>query len=282
MGRNPFEVLKFRSHVLVAFVISNLLVGVLYGVLEYQQLLPWPLHDKLWMPVQFMMIFGLVCGVLLTTGRRAGLRLARLFGPPPRFPWAYGILLISSMLIFSFSSFLLLFYPISLFAPGFVEERLTEQLLNVETAAPELYRYLMLFVVLVFAPIAEEFVFRGVLLQRWAVRWNLPVGVIMSSVLFGMLHINNPMGLTMFGVIMALLYIRTRSLWVPIIAHALNNVVSVAPELFSSSPQTFNIGDFQQTWWVGLIGLCLAAPTLGHFIYNSWPQKNTQPPYFRE
>ncbi|ESA32381.1 abortive infection protein [Leptolyngbya sp. Heron Island J] len=282
MGRNPFEVLKFRTHVLVAFIISNLLVGIVYGVLEYQQLLPWPLSDRLWMPIQFMIIFGLVCGVLLTTGRRAGLRLTRVFGPPPRFPWAYGILLIASMLIFSFSSFLLLFYPISLFAPGFVEERLTEQLLNVETAAPELYRYLMLFVVLVFAPITEEFVFRGVLLQRWAVRWNLPVGVIMSSVLFGMLHINNPMGLTMFGVIMALLYIRTRSLWVPIIAHALNNVVSVTPELFSTSSQTFNIEDFQQTWWIGLVGVCLAAPTLGHFIYKSWPQKNTQPPYFRE
>ena len=282
MGRNPFEVLKFRTHVLVAFILSNLLVGIVYGVLDYQRLLPWPLSDRLWMPIQFMLIFGLVCGVLLTAGYRAGLRLTRVFGPPPRFPWAYGILLIVSMLIFSFSSFLLLFYPISLFAPGFVEERLTEQLLNVETVAPELYRYLMLFVVLVFAPITEEFVFRGVLLQRWAVRWNLPVGVIMSSVLFGMLHINNPMGLTMFGVIMALLYIRTRSLWVPIIAHALNNVVSVAPELFSTSPQTFNIGDFQQTWWVGLIGMGLAAPTLGHFIYKSWPQRNTQPPYFRE
>lgn len=282
MGRNPFEVLKFRTHVLVAFIISNLLVGAVCGVLEYRQLLPWPLHDKLWMPVQFMLVFGLVCSVLIMTGQRVGLRLTRLFGPSPRFPLPYGLLLIVSMLIFSFSSFLLLFYPISLFAPGFVEERLTEQLLNVETVAPELYRYLMLFVVLVFAPIAEEFVFRGVLLQRWAVRWNLPIGIILSSVLFGILHINNPMGLTMFGVIMALLYVRTRSLWVPIIAHALNNVVSVAPEVFSSAPQTFDISDFQQTWWVGLIGVCLAAPTLTHFIYNSWPQKNTRAPYFWE
>ena len=281
-GRNPFEVLKFRTHVLIAFIASNLLVGAIYGVLEYQQLLPWPLQDKLWLPVQFMMIFGLVCAVLIATGHYAGLRLTRLFGPRPRFPWAYGLLLIISMLIFSFSSFLLLFYPISLVAPGFVEERLTEQLLSVETAAPELYRYLMLFVVIVFAPVAEEFVFRGVLLQRWAVRWNLPVGIILSSILFGMLHINNPLGLTMFGVIMALLYIRTRSLWAPIIAHALNNIVSVTPELLASTPQTFDIGDFQQTWWFGLIGLCLAAPTLGHFIYNSWPHKTTRPPYFWE
>ncbi len=87
MGRNPFEVLKFRTHVLVAFIISNLLVGIVTGILEYSQLLPWPLHDKLWIPVQFMLIFGLVCSVLLTAGRGAGLRLAHLFGPPPRFPW---------------------------------------------------------------------------------------------------------------------------------------------------------------------------------------------------
>ncbi|MEM1238741.1 MAG: type II CAAX endopeptidase family protein [Cyanobacteria bacterium P01_H01_bin.26] len=282
MGLNPFEILKFRTHVLVTFIVSNLLVGTVYAVLEYQQLLPWPLNDKLWIPVQFMLIFGLVCAVLFATGRRAGLQLARLFGPPPRFPWAYGFLLISSVLIFSFSSFLLLFYPVSLVAPDFVEARLTEQLLSVETVSPDLYRYLMLFVVIVFAPIAEEFVFRGILLQRWAVRWNLPAGIVLSSVLFGLLHINNPIGLTMFGVVMALLYIRTRSLWVPIIAHALNNIVAVAPELLSSSPQTFDIGDFQQSWWVGLIGLCLAAPTLGHFIYKNWPQRHTRPPYFWE
>ena len=68
MGLNPFEILKFRTHVLVTFIVSDLLVGTVYAVLEYNQLLPWPLDDKLWIPVQFMLIFGLVCGVLFATG----------------------------------------------------------------------------------------------------------------------------------------------------------------------------------------------------------------------
>ncbi|MGD1858261.1 MAG: lysostaphin resistance A-like protein [Leptolyngbyaceae cyanobacterium] len=216
------------------------------------------------------------------TGARAGLSINRLFGRVPRFPIGYGLLLIVSVFIFSLSSSLLLFYPISLLAPGFVEERLSQQLFDIETAFPTLYKGLILFVAIVFAPLTEEFIFRGVLLQRWAVRWNLPVGIILSSVLFGLLHENNPLGLTMFGIVMALLYIRSHSLWVPIIAHALNNIVAVTPELLFPSAETFKLEDLQQGWWMGVVGLCLAAPTLIHFIYNSWPKKTIQPPYFWE
>ncbi|MEO0868749.1 MAG: CPBP family intramembrane glutamic endopeptidase, partial [Cyanobacteria bacterium J06642_11] len=278
MGRNPFNVLKFRTHVLITFILSYALVVTLYVILGYVGLLPWPLDDQLWQPVNSMLIFGIMCLTLLVAGQQAGLSLKRLFGQAPQFPWGYGLLLITSMFIFSLSSSLLLFYGISFFAPGFVETRLSESLLDGKTAVPQLYRFLMLFVVLVFAPIAEEFIFRGVLLQRWAIRWNLPVGILLSSVLFGMLHLNNPLGLTMFGVIMALLYIRTRSLWVPILAHALNNIVSVTPELLVSTPETFDLAEFQESWWIALVGLCLAIPTLGHFIYNSWPKKEAVPP----
>ncbi|MEM6256133.1 MAG: type II CAAX endopeptidase family protein [Cyanobacteria bacterium P01_D01_bin.156] len=281
MGKTPFDVLKFRTHVLITFCLSYFFVVTFYVVALYFGLLPWPLEDRLWQPINSMLIFGMMCATLLVAGQRAGLNLKKLFGNPPRFPWGYGLLLLSSMFIFSLSSSLLLFYGVSLFAPGFVEARLSESLFNVNTSAPQLYRYLMLFVAIIFAPITEEFIFRGVLLQRWAVRWNLPVGILLSSVLFGVLHHNNPLGLTMFGVIMALLYIRTRSLWVPMLAHALNNIISVTPELLISTPETFDMGEFQSSWWVGLVGLCLAVPILGHFILKSWPKKDTPPPYFR-
>ncbi|MEM7793224.1 MAG: CPBP family intramembrane glutamic endopeptidase [Cyanobacteria bacterium P01_C01_bin.118] len=282
MGRNPFDIIKFRTHVLSTFIAIYLVLLTVFVVLEYQNLLPWSIEDRLWQPINSMVIFGTVCAILLVTGQRAGLRIKQLFGRVPRFPLGYGLLLITSMFIFSLSSSLLLFYPISFLAPGFVEERLSQQLFEIETAVPAIYKGLMLFVAIVFAPLTEEFIFRGVLLQRWAVRWNLPIGIMASSVLFGILHVNNPLGLTMFGVIMALLYIRTRSLWVPIIAHALNNIVAVTPELLFPSSDTFKLEDLQQGWWMGLVGLCIAAPTLIHFISKNWPQKSANPPYFRE
>lgn len=282
MGRNPFDIIKFRTHVLTTFIAIYLFLLTFFVVMEYQNLLPWSIEDRLWQPINSIVIFGTVCAILLVTGQRAGLRIKQLFGRVPRFPLGYGLLLITSMFIFSLSSSLLLFYPISFLAPGFVEERLSQQLFEIETAVPIIYKGLMLFVAIVFAPLTEEFIFRGVLLQRWAVRWNLPVGIMASSVLFGILHVNNPLGLTMFGIIMALLYIRTRSLWVPIIAHALNNIVAVTPELLFPSPETFKLEDLQQGWWMGLVGLCIAAPTLIHFISKNWPQKSANPPYFRE
>lgn len=279
-SHNPFAALKFRYHILSAFVLINVAVLGIYIVLGYRQWLPWSLNDQLWIPLQFIATFGLLCITLWLCGRRAGLELTRVFGPAPNFSVPYGLLLTLSILIFSLSSFLLVFYPISLLAPEFVTERLTEQILAVETAFPNLYRYLMLFVVVIFAPLAEEFVFRGILLQRWAVRWSLPVGIISSSLLFGLLHINNPVGLTMFGLIMALLYVRTRSLWVPIIAHGFNNLISVAPELLVTTPQSYALEDLQKSWWIGLVGLIISLPTLVIFIRRTWPRHHEKPPYF--
>ena len=175
MGRNPFNVIKFRTHVLSTFIAIYLALITFFLVLEYKNILPWSVDDRLWQPINSMIIFGAVCGILLVTGQRAGLRIRHLFGRVPRFPLGYGLLLITSMFIFSLSSALLLFYPISLFAPGFVEERLSQQLFEMETVVPGIYKGLMLFVALVFAPFTEEFIFRGVLLQRWAVLRRLLV-----------------------------------------------------------------------------------------------------------
>ena len=188
------------------------------------------------------------------------------------------------------TSFLVLFrfafcgypYPLSLIAPGFVESRLSEQLIQADTVFPGLYHGLMLFVTVIFAPLTEEFIFRGILLQRWSVKWGLPTGIIASAILFGALHVSNPIGLTMFGLMMALLYVRTHSLWVPILAHGLNNLLSVLPALLlpAAKSATLDLQEFQQTWWVGLLFLAISAPMLGPFIYRNWPKLGDPPPYF--
>jgi hypothetical protein len=147
---------------------------------------------------------------------------------------------------------------------------------------PQLYDRLMLVVLLVLAPFAEELVFRGILLQRWATKWGLRWGVIASSALFGLLHINNPVGLTLFGLVMGLLYVQTRSLWVPIACHGLNNLAAVGIDSMSrwaSSEQTYTLADMQASWWVGLILIGVSAPFLMRFIWRSWPQRQAKIPY---
>jgi membrane protease YdiL (CAAX protease family) len=279
---NPFSALKSRYFIFGVFTASSLIVGTTYGLLSLAQVLPWPHADPIGTPLLFVVIFGILCGTLYAGCRRFNLRLRYLFGPPlVRLPWWYLLVLVVCVLLFSFSSFSLIFYPISLVAPQFVEAQLSEQLLQVETVLPTLYQALMVFVTVVFAPVAEEFIFRGILLQRWSFKWGLRTGIVLSSILFGALHVNNPVGLTMFGLIMALLYVRTRSLWTPILAHTLNNLLSVLPELLTSETDapSLTLADFQSSWWVGLVFLGLSAPILIHFIRRNWPGMGAPLPY---
>ena len=125
--------------------------------------------------------------------------------------------------------------------------------------------------------------FRGILLQRWAMKWGLRWGVVASSLLFGLLHFNNPVGLTLFGLVMGLLYVRTRSLWVPVLCHCLNNLAALGIDWLSKTTTPVDnpvtVESIQQSWWVGLVLILVALPLLGQFFRRSWPQPLDEIPY---
>jgi len=75
-------------------------------------------------------------------------------------------------------------------------------------------------------PLGEEVLFRGVLFAGLR-RYGLTVAVVLSAVLFGAAHGLNVVGITaaVLGVLNALLYDRTRSIWPAVVAHAINNTI---------------------------------------------------------
>jgi len=87
------------------------------------------------------------------------------------------------------------------------------------------------FLVTVVAPVSEEFFFRGFFfraLANWKGIW--PAAVI-TGLTFGGIHAGgSPVGflvpLAMFGFLLCLLYARTKSLYPPIVLHAINNSVA--------------------------------------------------------
>lgn len=85
-----------------------------------------------------------------------------------------------------------------------------------------LYVVFTLAVITVIGPIAEEFIFRGVLLKRIIAKTTMWSGIIISSLFFGMLH-TDIIGAFLFGVLASLLFLRTGNLLVPIAFHSLNN-----------------------------------------------------------
>ena len=98
-----------------------------------------------------------------------------------------------------------------------------------------LYPSLLMFVTCVFAPIVEECVFRGSLLEYFQFRnWNKS-GLILSSLLFGFIHVMDTLWIggiselgywfvyMMIGMVLGRSYQRSHSLIVCILIHAFNN-----------------------------------------------------------
>ena len=84
----------------------------------------------------------------------------------------------------------------------------------------------IMFLVFVLVGWNEELLSRGYWLQNMAEGVNLPFGVILSSLLFGALHLGNPnatwvavLGVALAGFFLAYGYIRTKQLWLSIGLH---------------------------------------------------------------
>ena len=110
-----------------------------------------------------------------------------------------------------------------------------------ETTDPTVF-ILMGVVACIGAPLAEEVVFRGYIYTAVKRMAGLPVAVILSGLLFGVVHMNLMalLPLTLLGIILALSYEYTGSLWAPIAIHFFFNAASVVMILVKLNPEWVN------------------------------------------
>ena len=89
-------------------------------------------------------------------------------------------------------------------------------------------RLVLLLATVVAAPIGEELFFRGWVLP-YLQRTGPALAVLVSAALFAVVHVHPPAlpVYFLFGIGLALLYLRTGSLLAPIVAHAINNLAAV-------------------------------------------------------
>lgn len=81
----------------------------------------------------------------------------------------------------------------------------------------------------VMAPVLEEVMCRGVILEPLRSRYGAVVAWLVSSLFFGLIHIHPVMVINaiFIGMLLAYLYLRSESLWPCIILHMFNNGVSL-------------------------------------------------------
>jgi membrane protease YdiL (CAAX protease family) len=105
-------------------------------------------------------------------------------------------------------------------------EKVAELLLTHHGTANFIYDMLS---VAVIAPIAEEYLFRGIIFTGLAQRMPVALAIVVSGIVFGAAHLDlwNIFPLAVIGMGLAMLYRRTGSLWPNIIAHATVNTVAL-------------------------------------------------------
>ena len=127
------------------------------------------------------------------------------------------------------------------------------------------------------------FVFRGILLTRWSAKWGTTVGILLSSFVFGVLHEVDFVGAFTFGIVMSLLYINTRTLFVPMAAHLLNNLVANGLEAITLTLDTGEgvslIEDLESGLEFAVVGAAVTVPLLAWYIIRHWPHGGRNVPY---
>lgn len=91
------------------------------------------------------------------------------------------------------------------------------------------------------APLAEELCFRGLMLNVLSARFGVIAGVLVSSIVFGLMHVQDSVASTIYtcgatgvvGLLLAILVTKTRRLGTSILAHAMYNGSAVALVLIS-------------------------------------------------
>ncbi len=100
-------------------------------------------------------------------------------------------------------------------------------LVNFAIPSMSLISFLPLISTIAVSPIAEELIFRGVLLSRLKIYVPTVFAVLISALLFGSLHnYGSVTSAIVFAVCMAILYLKTENICVPIFAHFLNNLLA--------------------------------------------------------
>ena len=93
------------------------------------------------------------------------------------------------------------------------------------------------------APIVEEIMCRGLILNNLLSKKSILFSILISSIIFGVIHLNLLQGLNAFilGISLSIVYIKTRNLYACMLGHFLNNIISIIPEFISLSTVVYDI-----------------------------------------
>jgi hypothetical protein len=122
--------------------------------------------------------------------------------------------------------------------------------------------------VVLLSPVVEELIFRGVFLNKLELIVPATFAILISSLLFAALHsFGNIFSAFVFAVCMAILYLKSENILVPIFAHFLNNLIGESIYHLDHSRMLF-----KNDLMVGAMSILaiISFILLLKFIYSNW------------
>lgn len=219
--------LVLPSWVLLAFLISQVVVSGGYAILEavgvsFETMNDAVLNTSLGALIYALTILIVIAGpLLLKRGRTTRQELGLQRGP------SWMDILITPL---GFIAYLVLSALLLAFAQQFMTFIDFDQPQDVGfDQIGQQYEYVLAFLTLVvIAPVAEEILFRGYLLGKLRKYTPLWIAILITSLLFGLVHFAWNVGIDTFAlsIILCLLTVWSKSLWPAILLHMLKNFVA--------------------------------------------------------
>jgi membrane protease YdiL (CAAX protease family) len=205
--------------------------------------------------------------------RRGSISIKAFVGKCPRdYNWWPILFLAVAGLAYSLGAATVFWYPVAKYLP-----EVHEELQNIYLEGSTLGFFILAVIV---APIVEEVVFRGLLFSRMTEKWGMNRGVIISSFVFCIVHFDlNPIGRLVLGIIACVLYVRTRTLVVPMVFHALNNFIVFLLMLLGLGEPGDTPSDLGDIAYSGLLAMLIASPAVFMVLGRWWPNADSTLPY---
>lgn len=128
---------------------------------------------------------------------------------------------------------------------------------EIEPQKIDIYFILRSLSILIVSPILEELFFRKFLISKLLEKNNLVISIILSSLLFSLIHIesfNNLLPTFIFGVISGLIFIKTKRIIYTIILHFLYNLIIQLLRVSDFPLDVYlNSLEFNSTYWIFII-----------------------------
>ncbi len=134
----------------------------------------------------------------------------------------------------------------------------------------------------VLAPVMEEVLFRGILLESVRSKHSAGRAIVVSALMFGVIHFIPQQVVNAFviGLILGYIYVRTESLWPVIVIHALNNAMAYVVMQWSDGANiTVRSLIENNTVYAVVYGVSLAALVAsGYMVWRSVEKINSETP----